>query len=1006
MSWLTEDGNAVAGQDYVAGNGTLTFAVGEVAKTITVELIDDEVAEPIENFGVTLRESQNAEIIVFLSIGTIIDDDDPPVTIVARAVSVVEGDDAVFVLTRGGDVSAALAAAVGIRPYAPAAPERTETASFRAGSRTAEVTVPTADDGVVDTRERVIRATVAAGDGYAVGDPASAAVAVTDNDAVRRLQLDRSIPPTFVAAGNELSFGYTVRNLGNVASGAPLTIVDDVAGELTCSTEPLDPRAGDEVDRALCTATYVVTAADVATGRIVSTAYATDGVTRSPEARVVVVRQDQAVLSICNGDLHAGAFCDPTWEVDEDAGSVNLTVYLSHALESEVRVPWATVAATATAGEDFGAGAGTLTFDAGDRTRDVVVTITDDALDESRESFHVDLGTPHNAVLGVERGTVAIRDDDPRPTIAVEGPSPAQPNEGDGHVEYYLTLDAASGRRVEVSYATADGAAPEAADPWPPAQAGEDYERTAGRLTFAPGDSRKTVRIPILDDALHENREEFRFTVSDPHAADLNLEPASPRVVIRDDDAASNRIILTVSPNPLPEAGGDIPVTVTGTFNKGAQQDPVTVDLAIAGGTATAGSDFTAPAPFQLTIAGAATSGTATVILSVTGDDLDEDDETLVLTGTADGFTIGPAGGRTITIADDDTRGLALSETALAIDEGASASYTVALASQPTAEVTVAVSAGAGAGVTVAPASLTFTAGDWSDAQTVTVTAPQDADGADEAAVVAHDATGGDYEGESAQVTVRVADDETPSTAVALTARPEAVAEDGGEREVTVTATLDAAPRKTATAVAVTVQPEDAAPGAAADWAPVDGFTITIAAGQTSAAATFTLAPVADEVDEADERVALRGATGVEALPVVDDAFVTVTDDDQRGVTVAPTALAIDEGDDADYAVALTSAPTGPVLVLVTAPADADLRADPRLLEFSATDWSTAQRRSPCTRSPTPTPRPTPRPPSPTRSAAATTTARTPPASRSPSRRPTAWRSRSPPRAPPSRPAR
>ena len=943
VNWLTEDGNAVAGQDYVAGNGTLTFAVGEVAKTITVELIDDEVAEPIENFGVTLREARNAEILVFLGFGTIIDDDEPPVTIAARTASVVEGDDAVFVLTRGGDVSAALAAAVGIRPYAPAAPERTETASFRAGSRTAEVTVPTADDGVVDTEERVIRATVAAGDGYAVGDPASASVAVTDNDAVRELRLDRSISPTFVAAGNELSFGYTVRNLGNVASGAPLTIVDDVAGELTCSTEPLDPRAGDEVDRALCTATYVVTAADVATGRIVSTAYATDGVTRSPEARVVVVRQDQAVLSICNGDLHAGAVCDPTWEVAEDAGSVTLTVYLSHALESEVRVPWATVAATATAGADFAAGEGTLTFAAGDRSRTVVVTITDDLLDESRETFHVDLGTPHNAVLGVDRATVAISDDDERPAIAVEGPVPAEPVEGtDPHVEFSLTLGKRAGRRVEVSYATADGAAADAADPWPPALDGTDYARTAGRLTFEPGETRKTVRIPILSDAVHEDREEFRFTVGDPHGADLDASDASHRVVIRDDDDASEHIVLTVSPSRLPEGGGDVALTVTGTFDERAQQDPVTVDLAIAGGTATAGTDFTAPAPFQLTIAGAATSGTTTVILSVTGDDLDEDDETLVLTGTADGFTIGPDGGRTITIADDDTRGLALSETALAIDEGASAGYTVALASQPTAEVTVAVSAGAGAGVTVAPASLTFSTADWSAAQTVTVTAPQDADGADEAAVVAHDATGGDYGDESAQVTVRVADDETPSTAVALTARPAAVAEDGGEREVTVTATLDAAPRKSETAVAVTVQPEAAAPGAAADWAPVDGFTITIAVGQTSAAATFTLAPVDDDVDEVDERVALRAATGVEALPAA-DAFVTVTDDDQRGVTVAPTALAIAEGDDADYAVALTSAPTGPVLVLVTAPADVDLRADPRLLEFTAADWSTAQ---------------------------------------------------------------
>ena len=943
VQWATGDGSAVAGQDYRGAAGSLRIPAGETTATIAVELIDDAVAEPIEDFSVSLSDPENALLYVVHAFGRITDDDAPDVTIAARTASVVEGDDAVFVLTRGGGVGAALDATVQIRWYQPGAPERPGTARFRAGSRTAEVKVPTTDDGTVDSEERVVRVAVTAGDGYAVGDPGSASIVVTDNDAVRRLRLERAIAPTFVAAGNEVYFGYTVRNLGNVASGAPLTIVDDVAGELTCGTEPLDPRDGDQVDQALCATDYVATAADVAAGRIVSTAYATDGVTRSPAARVVVVRQDQAVLSICNGAQQQGV-CDPTWEVAEDAGSVTLTVYLSHALESEVRVPWATVAATATAtaDEDFGAGAGTLTFDAGVRSRTVVVTITDDALDESRESFHVDLGTPHNAVLGVERGTVAIRDDDPRPTIAVEGPSPAQPNEGDGYVEYYLTLDAASGRRVEVSYATADGAAPEAVDPWPPALAGEDYERTAGRLTFARGDSRKTVRIPILQDAVHERREEFRFTVSDPHDAALNADEASPRVVILDDDAASGRIKLTVSPNPLPEAGGDIPFTVTGTFNKDAQQDPVTVDLAIAGGTATAGSDFTAPAPFQLTIAGRATSGAATVTLSVTGDDLDEEDETLLLTGTAEGFAMGPTGGRTITIADDDTRGLALSETALAIDEGASASYTVALASQPSAAVAVAVSAGAAAGVTVAPASLTFTADDWSAAQTVTVTAPQDADGADEAAVVAHDATGGDYGDESAQVTVRVADDKTPSTAVALTAQPPVVAEGGGSRDVTVTATLNAAPRKTATAVAVTVQPEAAAPGAAADWAPVDGFTITIAAGQTSAAATFTLAPVADDVDEADERVALRGATGLPALPAA-DAFVTVTDDDQRGVTVSPTALAIAEGDEASYAVALTSAPTGPVAVTVAAPADADLRADPRLLEFSAADWSTAQ---------------------------------------------------------------
>ena len=644
VNWLTEDGNAVAGQDYVADNGTLTFAVGEVAKTITVELIDDEVAEPIENFGVTLREARNAEILVFLGFGTIIDDDAPPVTIAARAASVVEGDDAVFVLTRDGDVERGpgrrrcgirrvRARGAGAVPSTAQLPRRL---AHRRGDRADRRRRRRRYAGTGDPRHRR-RGRRRRLRGRRSGRAPRSRSPTTTRCA--GCSLDRSIPPTFVAAGNELSFGYTVRNLGNVASGAPLTIVDDVAGELTCGTEPLDPRAGDEVDRALCTATYVVTAADVATGRIVSSAYATDGVTRSPEARVVVVRQDQAVLSICNGDLHAGAFCDPTWEVAEDAGSVNLTVYLSHALDLRgdacrgrppppppprtrtsppVRAPSPSPPATA-AGRSRSPSPTTCSTRAARPSTSISAPRTTRSWASS---------APRSPSATTTRA----------PSSASKGRSPAPAVEGsDAHVEYSLTLETASGRRVEVSYATADGAAPEAADPWAPALAGADYERTAGRLTFAPGESLKTVRIPILDDALHENREEFRFTVSDPHAADLNLEPASPRVVIRDDDAASNRIILTVSPNPLPEAGGDIPVTVTGTFNKGAQQDPVTVDLAIAGGTATADSDFTAPAPFQLTIAGAATFGTATVTLSVTGDDLDEDDETLVLTGTADG---------------------------------------------------------------------------------------------------------------------------------------------------------------------------------------------------------------------------------------------------------------------------------------------------------------------------------------------------------------------------------
>ena len=90
-----------------------------------------------------------------------------------------------------------------------------------------------------------------------------------------------------------------------------------------------------------------------------------------------------------------------------------------------------------------------------------------------------------------------------------------------------------------------------------------------------------------------------------------------------------------------------------------------------------------------------------------------------------------------------------LSASALEVPEGGTATYTVGLTVKPTAAVTVAVSSQSGgdADLTVSPSSLTFATGDWSTAQTVTVSAAEDADAVDGEATFEHRASGGDYAG-------------------------------------------------------------------------------------------------------------------------------------------------------------------------------------------------------------------------------------------------------------------
>ena len=82
-----------------------------------------------------------------------------------------------------------------------------------------------------------------------------------------------------------------------------------------------------------------------------------------------------------------------------------------------------------------------------------------------------------------------------------------------------------------------------------------------------------------------------------------------------------------------------------------------------------------------------------------------------------------------VTVVDDDTAALVLSETELGVTEQETGgSFTVALASAPTAPVTVTVASPAESGLTIAGTPLTFHSGNWADGQTVTVAADDDAD--------------------------------------------------------------------------------------------------------------------------------------------------------------------------------------------------------------------------------------------------------------------------------------
>ena len=150
-------------------------------------------------------------------------------------------------------------------------------------------------------------------------------------------------------------------------------------------------------------------------------------------------------------------------------------------------------------------------------------------------------------------------------------------------------------------------------------------------------------------------------------------EPSTIEVTILDGPstpAASTKVTLSVDPTSVSEDAGETTVTVTGTLNGATRSSDTPVTVSVESGTATTGTDFDTVSNITLTILANEESATATFRLTPTDDNVDEDTETLTVSGSTDGLTVDSA---TLEIADNDTASttVTLSVNPDAVSEGA-----------------------------------------------------------------------------------------------------------------------------------------------------------------------------------------------------------------------------------------------------------------------------------------------------------------------------------------------
>src|SRR5262249_44553285 len=158
-----------------------------------------------------------------------------------------------------------------------------------------------------------------------------------------------------------------------------------------------------------------------------------------------------------------------------------------------VTVHYATANGTATAGSDYQALSGTLSFAPGERSKSVLVPVTGDTAIEADETFTVTLSGATNAPIVRATGVGTIRNDD-FPALAISDAAVTEGNAGTTSAVFTVTLSAPSPQTVSVSYTTVNGTA----------TAGSDYAATTGNLVFAPGTKSRTVSVAVFGDTVVE----------------------------------------------------------------------------------------------------------------------------------------------------------------------------------------------------------------------------------------------------------------------------------------------------------------------------------------------------------------------------------------------------------------------------------------------------------------------------------------------------------------------
>lgn len=666
----------------------LRFENGASIATITIPINADNIIQPPQSFAVVLSNPANATLGNPSSATVTMQDDDGlnSVQFDAAEYGAVESEGAVSLrvrATRGSDPNQILTVQIalgapGDTAQNPADYEEPQSATitFPPGTTSQRVVIPI-KDRPGSQPPRIFTATlVSPGPFTTIGQQGQARVTILDNSGPNTVQFLTAAQR--LREGSQSVLAVTVVRFGDFnANGTNATFTTEIrAGDTATADVHFTPTTGTLQFAAILgkVGTRTVVIGNESRKTILIPIPDNTSIDGEVTFHVTLTGSDVAefgdivTTQITIEDNDAGnvvQFSNSTYSVVETGGSsgtradITVTLNPSGDTSTATTVDYAATGISAFPSADFSPVRGTLVFAPGDTVKRFSVPIADDNLAEPTETFRVTLSNPSTGTLlgSVSTAVVSIIDNDVASSIQFS-PASYTVNETAGTVTLRINANRAGepSSRLRIGYRTVGGTAVEQAD----------FAPSSGVITFAGGETQKSIVIGIVNDSLIEGPENFSVVLEEPGAGATVGQASTATVTISDDDSPTASIGFKSPTYSVDEGAGSANLIVTRSGGLGVS---TSVDYATSDGTAQAGVNYRATSG-TLTFA----VGEVSKVIQVPIIDESNADPTLDFTVTLsspDGNgNVGGQSTATVSIIDNDVTTFRFNPTEYTVDEG------------------------------------------------------------------------------------------------------------------------------------------------------------------------------------------------------------------------------------------------------------------------------------------------------------------------------------------------